>query len=230
MTTPGQLSAGDFVIASHQLALSDPVLAAVVAERGLPPFWHRPPGFATLCLFIVEQQVSLASAQAVFVRMAAALGEMTPSAVLGAEPDLLGRCGLTRQKQRYVIGLAELVTNGFDLESLALLSDDDVRRRLVAITGIGPWTADVYLLSALRRPDLWPIGDRALQVGVGELLGLSSPPPPVDLDAIGRRWRPYRSVAARLIWHDYLSRRGRAETEVAGLGGDSLPGVREGRR
>ena len=220
MSVPDALSADDFVVACDHLAATDPALAAVVARWEIPVFWHRPPGFATLCLFIVEQQVSLASAKAVFERVAGALGAVTPEAVASAEPELLGRVGLTRQKQRYLIGLADLIlTGGLDLDDIARRPDAEVRRSLLAITGVGPWTADVYLLSALRRPDLWPVGDRALQVGVGEVLDLPSPPTAGDLERIGERWRPFRSVAARLVWHAYLRRRGRDETEVAGLAG-----------
>lgn len=103
-----------------------------------------------------------------------------------------------------------------DLEELAGETDAEAHRRLRAIPGIGRWTADVYLLSALRRPDVWPTGDRALQVGVGEILSRDVPAP-TQLEEIGERWRPYRSVAARLVWHAYLAERKRSETEVAGL-------------
>ena len=213
------LAPDTFAIASRHLAAVDPAFATVVAERGLPSFWHRPPGFATMCLFIIEQQVSLASAKAVFDRVLEALGVMTPATMLGSGAELLGRCGVTRQKQRYLLGLAHQIDSGLlDLDGLEGRPDHEVRRRLLEITGIGPWTADVYLLSALRRPDLWPAGDRALQVGVGELLKLPSPPTPFEMEEIGERWRPWRSVAARLVWHEYLGRRGRTETEVAGLG------------
>jgi len=213
------LAPDTFAIASRHLAAADPAFAAVIEERGLPSFWHRPPGFATMCLFILEQQVSLASAKAVFGRVREAIGVITPATMLAAGAELLGRCGVTRQKQRYLLGLAQRVASGqLDLDGLAGDPDDEVRRRLLEITGIGPWTADVYLLSALRRPDLWPVGDRALQVGVGELLKMPSPPTPSEMEAIGARWRPWRSVAARLVWHDYLGRRGRTETDVAGLG------------
>ena len=99
-----------------------------------------------------------------------------------------------------------------DLAGLAELPDDEVRRALVALPGIGPWTADVYLLACLGRPDLWPIGDRALQVAAAEALGLAAVPDPTALTVLGERWRPLRSTAARLLWHGYLSRRGRAET------------------
>jgi DNA-3-methyladenine glycosylase II len=207
-----------FRIHALELAERDPALGRVVAEHGLPEFWHRPPSFATLVLFVVEQQVSLASAKAVFDRMHAALGGITPDTLLSVDPEVLRATGLTRQKQRYVLLLAAAVDDGsLDLPTLGLMTDDEVRRRLLALTGIGPWTADVYLLSCLRRADMWPVGDRALQVGVGEVLGLDEPPSPLALEALGERWRPLRAVAARLVWHDYLCRRGRTETVVAGL-------------
>lgn len=200
------------------LADTDPVFGAVVSDHGIPDFWHRPATFASLVLFIVEQQVSLASAKAVFDRMAAAIGPVTPEAVLGADDSILGRAGLTRQKQRYIRLLAAAVAEGtFDLDGLVTRSDAEVRQQLLGLTGIGPWTADVYLLSALRRPDIWPSGDRALQVGVAEVLGLPEVPTADALDVIGVRWQPVRAVAARLVWHAYLCRRGRAETQVAGL-------------
>ena len=197
----------------------DPALAAVVDAYGLPPFWARPATFATLVLLVVEQQVSLASAKAVFDRVAAALGGITPEKLATADPDVLGRAGLTRQKQRYARHLGEEVVEGrLDLAALALLPDDEARARLLTLTGVGPWTADCYLLAALRRPDMWPVGDRALQVGVGEVLGRTETPTSVQLEALGEPWRPVRAVAARLVWHAYLARRNRTETEVAGLG------------
>jgi DNA-3-methyladenine glycosylase II len=207
-----------FRLHALELADRDPALGKVVAEHGVPDFWHRPASFATLVLFVVEQQVSLASAKAVFDRLHEALGGITPDTLLSADPELLGTVGLTRQKQRYVLLLAAAVDDGsLDLPALADKSDDEVRRQLLGLTGIGPWTADVYLLSALRRADVWPVGDRALQVGVGEVLELPEVPQPLALEALGERWRPLRAVAARLVWHNYLCRRGRAETVVAGL-------------
>lgn len=213
------LDADTFASAGRRLAAGDSDLESIVAEHGFPDFWHRPAGFATLALLIVEQQVSLASARAVFERLLAALGGVNADSVSGADPALLAGCGLTRQKIRYLKELAGAVESGrLDLDGLATLDDGSARRDLLSQVGIGPWTADVYLLSALRRPDIWPTGDRALQVGVAERLGLETPPGPGDLDRIGERWRPFRSVAARLIWHDYLRRRGRSEIPVAGLG------------
>lgn len=214
-----------FEAASKELAGRDEHIEAILRSHGLPPFWHRPPTFATLVLFIIEQQVSLASAKAVFDRMAATIGEVRADTVAGADPEILRSAGLTRQKLRYITELAEVVVQGeLDLNGLAADPDDEVRRQLVSLVGIGPWTADVYLLSALRRPDVWPVGDRALQVGVGERLGLGETPASEALVAIGERWRPYRSVAARLIWHDYLQKRGRSETVVQGLTPSHSPG------
>ncbi|MGA7272035.1 MAG: DNA-3-methyladenine glycosylase 2 family protein, partial [Acidimicrobiia bacterium] len=164
-----ELSDKDFEELAAQLAGGDSGLSRVISEHGMPDFWHRPPGFATLSLFIVEQQVSLDSAKAVFERLHQRVGEVTAHNLLRASLDDLRRCGLTRQKLRYLLDLARQVADGvLDLESLAGLDDAGAREILLSVTGVGPWTADVYLLSALRRPDIWPVGDRALQVGTGE--------------------------------------------------------------
>lgn len=193
------------------LAAADPGLACVVAEHGVPPRWSRPDGFATLVLFILEQQVSLASAAATYRRIVDHLGAMTPRRVLAA--DELRTDGVSRQKERYLRALAEAVDTGsLDLDALRGLPDDEVAARLTALPGIGRWTADVYLLACLDRPDLWPVGDRALQVATAEALDLASPPSPAELAGIGDRWRPRRSTAARILWHGYLCRRGRVET------------------
>ncbi len=213
-----------FAAALRLLAVRDSALASVLREHGTPEFWHRPPGFATLVLFIVEQQVSLASARAVFERIVTATGGVTPSRLLAAGGTTLGSCGLTRQKLGYVLALAESIQSGaFDLTALGALDDTEARARLLTLSGIGPWTADVYLLSALRRPDVWPSGDRALQLGTAEVLEMEEVPGPVELETIAVRWQPWRAVAARILWHAYLSRRGREETTVGGLDGSSLP-------
>lgn len=192
-----------------QLAAGDPHLGALVRLHGLPRFFEREPGFAALVLLILEQQVSLASARAAFDRLLA-LGPLTPGSLLTRDDDALRRAGFSRQKRGSVRALAAAVGGGFDLPGLAGLADDEVCRRLTALPGIGPWTADVYLLACLRRPDVWPVGDRALRVAAGEVLGLDAAPGQAELEGIGGRWRPHRSVAARLLWHSYLSRRSRA--------------------
>lgn len=196
-----------------ELTTRDPRLAALVATHGVPTLWLRPAGFPSLVLFILEQQVSLASAAAAYRRVLDRIGTMTPAAVLATTPDELRLDGVSRQKDRYLRALAEAVeTGGLDLEALAAGDDDTVRRALTALPGIGRWTADVYLLACLGRPDLWPVGDRALQVAAAEALALDTVPDQTELERLGERWRPHRSTAARLLWHGYLVRRGRVET------------------
>lgn len=195
------------------LAAEDPKLKAVIDEFGVPDFWSREPGFATLVLLILEQQVSLESGAAVFRRLIElGHGAVEPETMAGFEVDDLNRVGLTRQKAGYVIGLAREVLSGrLDLEALADLSDAGALSTLQSLRGIGPWTSQAYLLSAGKRPDLFPIGDRALQVGTGEALGLADIPSGDSLELLAEPWRPIRSVAARILWHGYLSRRGRSE-------------------
>jgi DNA-3-methyladenine glycosylase II len=204
---------GQFRKAIDELTAMDPMLARATSRYGQPDFWYRSPGFSTLVLFILEQQVSLASAAATFNRLRKRVGEVTPRSVLLPTADDLRADGFSRQKTRYVRLLADAVLAGeIDLDVLASLEDEEVRRRLIALTGIGPWTAEVYLLACLRRPDVWPVHDRALQVATTEALALEGVPDPDQLDEIGERWRPHRSTAARLLWHSYLARRERKET------------------
>ena len=206
-------TAGDFREALDRLAATDGNLAAALDRFGAPNFWHRQPGFGTLVLFILEQQVSLASGAAAFNRLRARVGQVTPTAVLVPTDSELREDGFSRQKTRYMRELARAVVDGrIDLARLESEPDDEVRRQLLGLIGIGPWTADVYLLSCLRRPDVWPVLDRALQVATGEVLALETAPDPNRLLELGERWRPHRSTAARLMWHAYLSKRGRKET------------------
>ena len=170
-------------------------------------------------LFILEQQVSLASAAAAYRKVLDRIGLMEPEALLGTTPEELRADGVSRQKDRYLRALAHEVASGsLDLASLTGLDDDGVRRALTALPGIGNWTADVYLLACLGRPDLWPVGDRALRVASAEALGLDTVPDQTALELLGERWRPHRSTAARILWHGYLARRGRVETPDAILG------------
>lgn len=204
------LDEAGFLDAIGLLCDADPRLGEAVERHGTPEFWTRPPGFATLVLVILEQQVSLASAKAAFDRLVSRTGAVSPHTIVSSTDAELRADGFSRQKTRYVRLLSEQVLNGeLDLDALSTLPDDDVRDRLLALTGIGPWTADVYLLSCLRRPDVWPVGDRALQVGTGEILGLDAVPSSTELEALGEPWRPLRSAAARIVWHSYLTERGR---------------------
>ncbi len=207
------LDAGAFDRVTAALVDADEALARVVAEHGVPPFWSRPAGFRSLVLLILEQQVSLASAAAAYRRLRERVRTVTPETVLACSPEELRADGVSRQKDRYLRALASAVESGsLDLEALASLDDETARAALVALPGIGRWTADVYLLACLGRPDLWPVGDRALQVAVAEALDLPEVPDPVALEPLGERWRPHRSSAARILWHGYLGRRGRVET------------------
>jgi len=184
----------------------DADLAAIVHRHGPPPLWSRPPGFSTLLHIILEQQVSLASARAAFRKLQAAAYPLTPQAFLRLDDPTLKAVGFSRQKTRYGRELARAVTSGrLDFNRLARLDDADVRATLTAIKGIGPWTAEIYLLMALRRPDAWPTGDLALALAAQRAKRRSTLPDRVELESLGEGWRPWRAVAARILWHDYLS-------------------------
>jgi DNA-3-methyladenine glycosylase II len=197
--------------AALRLAASDSAFAASIGRFGPPPLWAREPSFATLVHLILEQQVSLASALAAFERLRIAAGDVTPAAFLTLDDRTLREIGFSRQKAGYARDLAVALMDGFDLTGLELLSDDEVRRSLVGIRGIGRWTADVYLTMCLLRPDVWPHGDQALATGAMELLALSGRPTFDELEALAERWHPYRAVAARIIWRHYLGVRGRLD-------------------
>lgn len=201
-----------FVEACGLLAEEDRALAAVVERYGIPDFWARRPGFGTMVLFILEQQVSLESGAAMFRRLTTLLGDVTPETVAAAGETGLRGIGVTRQKTAYLLDLAMLVLEGgFDFEGLSALPAEQARQTLLALKGVGPWTAEVYLLSALRHPDVIPLHDRALQVGMTEVLGLESLPDIEGMEILARPWAPVRAAAARLVWHAYLSARGRIE-------------------
>jgi DNA-3-methyladenine glycosylase II len=197
--------------AVRALAIADPALAASVERFGPPPLWAREPSYATLVHLVLEQQVSLASAHAAFGRLEVALaGTVEPRAFLGLSDADLRAIGFSRQKAGYATDLAGALADGFDLEGLADLSDDEVRTNLMRLRGIGRWTADVYLIMCLRRPDVWPHGDQALATAARELLELPARPTFDALELRAGSWRPHRATATRILWHHYLSVRGRA--------------------
>ena len=200
------LTAQTFAAAVDALTAQDDVLAATVARFGPPPFWQREPGFGTLLHIILEQQVSLASAKAAYDRLCAAVDPLTPAGVLALDDDELRRIGFSRQKTAYARTLAAALADGvLDLDHLPALDDDTVFARLTALKGIGPWTANVYLLMALRRPDIWPTGDLALALGWQRVAALETRPSQQELAELAARWQPWRAVAARIVWHGYLS-------------------------
>jgi DNA-3-methyladenine glycosylase II len=190
----------------HFLCGRDPDLAQILDKFGPPPMWAREPGFPTLIHIILEQQVSLASARAAYDRLLAEASPLTPARFLQLDDPTLKRIGFSRQKTRYGRELARVILDGdLNLAELDALDDEAVRSELIAIKGIGPWTAEIYLLMALRRPDAWPNGDLALANAAQRVKRLASRPTPEELDVLGTTWRPWRAVAARLLWHYYLS-------------------------
>jgi DNA-3-methyladenine glycosylase II len=194
-----------------ELAARDPDLAGIVARYGPPPLWDREPGFPTLVHIILEQQVSLASARAAFERLQVAADPLTPERFLELTDEELLRIGFSRQKARYGRAAATSIRSGdLDLGGLGDLDDEAVHDALQTVPGIGPWTSTIYLLMVLLRPDLWPAGDIALAESVGQVTGLGRRPSTTEMVELGEQWRPWRSIAARLFWHDYLSRRGRS--------------------
>jgi DNA-3-methyladenine glycosylase II len=194
--------------AVQALTSSDPHLGRIVARYGPPPLWQREPGFGTLIHMILEQQVSLASARAAYEKLARAVQPLTPQGFLGLSDVELRAIGFSRQKTGYGRDLALALLEGrLDLESLPSLEDALVTEQLLKIKGIGHWTANIYLLMALGRPDIWPGGDLALAVAVQKLMGLESRPSDQELREMSLRWQPWRAVAARILWHFYLSER-----------------------
>ena len=183
----------------------DPDLKVLVDQHGIPPLWEREEGFDTLVLIILEQQVSLASARATFRKLRDQLGEVTPAAVLTLDNEALKAVGFSRQKTRYVRILSEAVQDGsLNLEALAAAEDSQVRQQLMSLKGVGKWTADIYLLMALRRADIWPEGDLALAATIQAIKQYPLRPKPDELIRVAQSWKPWRAVAARILWNHYL--------------------------
>ena len=155
--------------------------------------------------FILEQQVSLASADAAYARLDEAIDVVSPAGFLTLSDEQLREIGFSRQKAGYARGLADgLVESSIALDGFGGQPDDEVSAALEAIRGVGPWTASCYLLFVLRRPDAWPSGDRALYVSMASVFDLGDVPERKAADAVAAQWSPYRAVAARMLWHDYL--------------------------
>lgn len=206
---PRQLNAASLRTGVEALCRRDEDLAAVVDRLGVPPLWARRPGFAALVRIVLEQQVSLAAARTMYQRLRRHVGVVTPQSISRLGVDGMRGLGFTRQKSAYCHGLAAALLAGrVDLPSVARADDDTGRRALLEVRGIGPWSADIYYLMALRRPDVWPRGDLALAVGLREVKRLEALPSRDQQHAIAARWRPWRSVAARILWAHYLAARG----------------------
>ena len=204
------LSQASLLDAVGELAARDPALGAVAARYGPPPLWAREPGFPTLVHLILEQQVSLSSAQAAFDRLRAVADPLTTAAFVARADAARLASGFSRQKARYGRALAAAVQDGsLDLGGLHALDDEGVDATLTAVPGIGPWTATIYRLMVLLRPDAWPVHDIALAQAIAEVRGLDRRPSADEMRDLAEGWRPWRAVAARILWHHYLSVRGR---------------------
>jgi DNA-3-methyladenine glycosylase II len=191
---------------ANSIARVDHDFARTLEKHGPPPLWEREPGFVTLIRIILEQQVSLASAEAMYERLKNNIDPLTPATVIAAGEVFLRSFGVTRQKAGYFMNVARAIQNGeLDLDALAQKSDDAAIESLTAVKGIGQWTAKIYLLMALRRPDVWPVGDVALATAYKNLKGRSDRPSQAELSEIAEAWRPHRATAARLLWHYYLT-------------------------
>lgn len=186
------------------IAAIEPGFAAAIARVGYPPVRIRQPGYETLLRTIVGQQVSVAAAASVWNRLETELGIGCPAeALIARDFDTLRACGLSRQKQGYARSLAEMVLDG-TLDLHALPDDDEAAiAKLVLVKGIGRWSAEIYLLFAEGRPDIWPAGDLAVQIEVGRILGWPERPSEKAVRAVAERWRPHRGAAAIMAWHHY---------------------------
>ena len=204
-----RLTRARFLEGVAALAAADRQLGRVVERFGPPPLRTRKPGYAALVQIVLEQQVSLASGRTTFARLRDACGgEITPEAVAGLAPPAFRAAGVSRQKAGYCEEIARRILDGsLDLKALGRADDDAVRKRLMDIRGIGPWTADIYLMTALGRPDVWPEGDLALAAAAQAVKKLRERPDARRLREMAVGWAPWRTVAARILWHHYLSER-----------------------
>jgi DNA-3-methyladenine glycosylase II len=198
-----------------ELSAKDKDLGKIIHRHGYPPLWSRKPGFETLVHIILEQQVSLASAKAALDKLKLRI-PVTPRKILQLTDEEMKGCYFSRQKTLYARHLAEAVLSGsFAIQALNKLKDDEVRTAMKKIKGIGDWTADVYLMMALQRTDCFPAGDIALVKSIKAVKGLPANCPKGDILAVADKWRPYRTIAAYLLWHSYLSERNRKSSAVS---------------
>lgn len=200
------LTEESFARGLKELASLDRDLASIIEKLGHPPNWTREAGFSGLIQIILEQQVSLAAAKAVFERLRRIVVPLTPENFLLLDETQLKAIGFSRQKTQYSRGLANAIATGeLDLTQLETLDEIAIRSQLKQLKGIGDWTVDIYLLMAMQHPDVFPKGDLALAIAIQKLKGLTTRPTPQELEIIAQNWRPWRAVAARILWHYYLS-------------------------
>lgn len=199
----------NFIPFCDELARRDNELKSVIGQYGYPPMWTRPGTFQTLVLTILEQQVSLASAYAAFKKLRERIGLVTPAKLLSLSDEELRACYFRRQKMLYARELANaIVGRKLQLKKLAHSSNEEIREELKKIKGIGDWTVDVYLMHALQRTDLFPLGDIALVNSLKTVKRLHPEITREEMLAIAEPWRPYRTIAAMILWHAYIRKRG----------------------
>lgn len=193
----------------RKLSVLDTDLGNIIRQHGFPPMWTRPATFQSLILFILEQQVSLASAYAAFKKLKEKIGYVTPAKILAMTDEEMRACYFTRQKIVYARELATAIkTKRVTLKKLSLLQDEEVRAILIQLKGIGNWTIDVYLMHSLQRTDLFPLGDIALVNSLKETKQLPKDISKDEMLKIAEPWRPYRTIAAMILWHAYIIKRG----------------------
>ena len=186
---------------------NDPVFHGLYQQYGKPFVPSRPEGFQTLCKLILEQQVSIESARACYLKIENVLGQVSPEFILSASEETLRSCGVSRQKNTYLKALATaIIDKSLLLESFSEKQPDEVRSELIKIKGIGHWTIDVYLMFSLQSPDILPIGDVAVVNTIKELYGLEQKEAMLE---IAKKWQPYRTMATYFLWHHYLVKRNR---------------------
>jgi DNA-3-methyladenine glycosylase II len=193
----------------RQLAAQDTDFQRIIDTHGIPPMWTREPTYATLVHIILEQQVSIVAAKACFEKLKFKVGKVVPEYVLLLTDEDMKACGFSRQKTNYARILGQEILNGsLVLENLQHLDNEQVRAEIKRIKGLGDWSADIFLMFALQRSDMFPIGDLALVNGLKTLKNLPKETSKEALLDIAESWRPYRSVATFLVWHDYIVRKG----------------------
>lgn len=200
---PFEMTEAHMKAALDELARRDPVIAHAVEAAGYPQSRRVPLTFASLLRVIAGQQLSTKAAATIFERVRVACGdECTPASLLALDEQVLRGCGLSGRKVEYARALAAAIVGGaLPLDALHSLSDDEVIATLVAVKGVGRWTAQIVLMFGLGRPDVWPVADLGVRGAVGKLLGMETRPTPTELEAIGERWRPYRSTVAVMAWY-----------------------------
>ena len=198
----------NFYSLCNKLSKKDAELKLIIQTHGYPPIWTRTNTYATLIHIILEQQVSLASAKAAFIKLKQKLGLITPQKLLALSDDEMRGCYFSRQKTAYARHLAETILSGkINLKKLADCADNEVRTTLKQVKGIGDWTADIFLLFVLRRTDIFPVGDLAMINALKEIKNLKKDVTKENLIKLSDAWQPYRSIATMLLWHHYIQTR-----------------------